>query len=210
MQDGFDNIACYMMAKYNKQKAVVYNTLQMYLKDRLPYLQWLLDHSEKHGYFAGVKLVRGAYVEKERERAAKKNYASPIHETKADTDEAFDKAVVMCIGRSRHVYTCIASHNERSTLLALQMIAKFNVTDHREKVKFSQLFGMSDNLTFNLAARGFSASKYVPYGEVDKAIPYLIRRAQENSSIGDQMPKELICLKAELKRREKQQMALKP
>jgi proline dehydrogenase len=208
MQDGFDAIACTMMARYNKDKAVVYNTLQMYLKDRIDYLTSLIAHAERHNYFAGIKLVRGAYVEKERERAVKLGIPSPVHDSKAATDAHFDKAVTMCLSKSSFVYTCIASHNERSTLLALQLIADFGIKDHHEKVKFSQLYGMSDNLTFNLAARGFNASKYVPYGEVEKAVPYLIRRAEENSSIGGQMPKELLYLKAELKRRSLHELTL--
>jgi proline dehydrogenase len=201
MQDGFDTIACYMMAKHNKKKAVVYNTLQMYLKDRGDYLQTLIKHSTVHGYFAGIKLVRGAYVEKERESARKNGLPSPVHDSKTASDLAFDNAVTLCLEQSSHVYTCIASHNEQSTMHALHLIEKLRITDHRQKVKFSQLFGMSDNLTFNLAARGFNASKYLPYGEVDKAVPYLIRRAEENSSIGGQMPKELVFVKAELERR---------
>lgn len=200
-QDFFDLITEEMMKKYNKSEAIVYNTLQMYLSDRLEYLDHLLNDSVMNHYFPGIKLVRGAYVEKEREIAKRENRLSPVYATKELTDFAFNKALDICLKQHSRVFTCIASHNEPSTLLAIAGIEKYNITDHYKKVKFSQLYGMRDNLTFNLAAKGYNASKYLPYGEVKKAIPYLTRRAQENSSIGEQLAVELVRLKNEITRR---------
>ncbi|MGZ3862099.1 MAG: proline dehydrogenase family protein [Bacteroidia bacterium] len=201
LQDIFDKITEAMMEKYNKQRAVVFNTLQMYLKDRLEYLNFLIENALKEGYVAGIKLVRGAYVEKERESAANEKRESPVFDTKEQTDASFNKAVELCLQNHSKVETCIASHNASSTLFAIECIEKFGITDHYNKVRFSQLYGMSDNLTFNLAASGFNTSKYLPYGEVEKAIPYLIRRAEENSSISVQVGGELTRLKKEIERR---------
>jgi proline dehydrogenase len=201
MQDIFDHAVEMMMKKYNRERAVVYNTLQMYLKDRLKYLEGLLTRAEKLQYYPGVKLVRGAYVEKERETAIKEGRPSPVFDTKSETDHSFNRALVICLSRSERVYTCIASHNKESTALALRLIKENLIHDHSQKVKFSQLYGMSDVLTFNLAESGFNASKYLPYGEVGKAIPYLIRRAEENSSISVQIPEELKQIRYELQRR---------
>ena len=205
MQDLFDRTVEMMMARYNRGTAIVYNTVQMYLRDRLEYLQRVIAESSLAGYYPGLKLVRGAYVEKERERAASKGIQCPVHDSKTATDKSFDAGLGLCLSNSDRVFTCVASHNERSTLLAVQLIDVHGIGDHYRKVKFSQLYGMSDNITFNLAARGYNASKYLPYGEVKKAIPYLIRRAEENSSISGQLPKELICLRSEIARRKRQQ-----
>lgn len=201
MQDIFDRVVELMMEKYNKKQAVIYNTLQMYLTDRLPYLQHLMKDSADKNYYPGIKLVRGAYAEKERETALIENKTSPVYATKNQTDLAFNEAIEMCLKNHARVYTCVASHNETSTQLALDLIDRYNITDHYQKVKFSQLYGMRDNLTFNLGAMGFNASKYLPYGEVKKAIPYLIRRAEENSSIGPQLVEELARLENEIRRR---------
>lgn len=201
MQDLFDETAEAMMEKHNRSKAIVYNTLQMYLKDRRAYLGKLIRHAESAGFRAGIKLVRGAYVEKERERAARNGLESPVFDTKEETDRSFNDAVEMCVKNHRTVYTCIATHNEKSILHAVECIQKYNVNDYARKVKFSQLYGMGDLLTFNLANAGFDASKYLPYGELSKALPYLIRRAEENGSVQGQMNRELSALKNELKRR---------
>jgi proline dehydrogenase len=199
-QDIFDKLVEEMMEKYNRETAIVYNTLQMYLTDRLDYLSGVIARSEVKKYHPGIKLVRGAYVEKERERAKTRGLKSPVYDTKKQTDDAFNKAIDVCLSNSR-VYTCIATHNEESTQFAIDCIRKYNIVNPYEKVKFSQLLGMSDNLTFNLASFGYNASKYLPYGEVKKAIPYLVRRAEENSSISGQMPREVTLLEKELKRR---------
>ncbi|MBL7931162.1 MAG: proline dehydrogenase family protein [Bacteroidia bacterium] len=204
MQDIFDKIVEVMMEKYNKEEAIIYNTLQMYLTDRLYYLRHLLEDSANKSYYPGIKLVRGAYAEKERYTAAAERRESPVYATKDLTDEAFNTAIELCLRDHHRVYTCIASHNEKSTELALNLINRYHITDHFKKVKFSQLYGMRDNLTFNLGEMGYNASKYLPYGEVKKAIPYLIRRAEENSSIGPQLIEELTRLENEINRRKTQ------
>lgn len=201
MQDIFDKITEDMMEKYNKEGAIIFNTLQMYLKDRLVYLDHLIKNGKEKKYIPGIKLVRGAYVEKEREAAREENKESPIHDTKNHTDVAFNQAMEKCLSEFNFVDTCIASHNDESTLLAMDYIKKYNIVDHQKKVRFSQLYGMSDHLTFNLAAIGYNTSKYLPYGEVKKAIPYLIRRSEENSSINGQLSGEVIGLKTEIIRR---------
>jgi proline dehydrogenase len=203
MQDVFDKITEIMMEKYNKQSAVVFNTLQMYLKDRLQYLDKLIENAEQKKYVPGIKLVRGAYVEKEREQALKQGKESPVFDTKKETDDSFNQAVEICIREFKNVDSCIATHNNYSTNHAINCINKYNVSNHYSKVRFSQLFGMSDNLTFNLSKNGYNSSKYLPYGEVKKAIPYLIRRSEENSSIDGQIIDEVIRLKKEIERRKK-------
>jgi proline dehydrogenase len=208
MQDVFDHIAERMMEKFNSQEAVVYNTLQMYLRDRPAYLDHLIYSGIAKRYYPGIKLVRGAYVEKEKERALSSGLASPVFDSKEATDEAFDNAVVTCLRNHHQVFTCIASHNSKSTMLAVECIRKLGINDHYRKVRFSQLYGMSDHLTFNLAASGYNSSKYLPYGELKKAIPYLIRRAQENSSINGQISGEVAILRSELERRRKNRKPL--
>lgn len=201
MQYIIDHFAEEMMLMFNKQKVVVFNTLQMYRTDRVQYLKDLLDEASKKGFKPGIKLVRGAYLEKETLKAVKAGKPIPVFQTKADTDRAFNEAVDICLAAHDQVCTCIATHNEESIQYGLKQIDKYHITDHQSKVQFSQLFGMSDHLTFNLAANGFHASKYLPYGEVEKAIPYLMRRAEENTSINGQMGREVKLLGLELKRR---------
>lgn len=202
MQDLFDKITEMMMEKYNKDYAVVFNTLQMYLKDRLNYLNTLIENAEQKKYVPGIKLVRGAYVEKEKEKAIKEGKVSPVFDTKKETDDSFNQAVERCLREFEKVDSCIATHNNDSTMHAINCIHKYNITNHYSKVRFSQLYGMSDNLTFNLSINGYNSSKYLPYGEVKKAIPYLIRRSEENSSIDGQIIDEVIRLKKEIERRD--------
>lgn len=202
MQDLFDKITEMMMEKYNKDYAVVFNTLQMYLKDRLNYLNTLIENAEQKKYVPGIKLVRGAYVEKEKEKAIKEGKVSPVFDTKKETDDSFNRAVEICLSEFKKVDSCIATHNNDSTMHAINCIHKYNITNHYSKVRFSQLYGMSDNLTFNLSINGYNSSKYLPYGEVKKAIPYLIRRSEENSSIDGQIIDEVIRLKKEIERRD--------
>jgi len=202
MQDLFDKITEMMMEKYNKDYAVVFNTLQMYLKDRLNYLNTLIENAEHKKYVPGIKLVRGAYVEKEKEKAIKEGKVSPVFDTKKETDDSFNQAVERCLREFEKVDSCIATHNNDSTMHAINCIHKYNITNHYSKVRFSQLYGMSDNLTFNLSINGYNSSKYLPYGEVKKAIPYLIRRSEENSSIDGQIIDEVIRLKKEIERRD--------
>ena len=208
MQAIFDKITELMMEKYNKEYAVVFNTLQMYLTDRLEYLNFLIKEGEQKKYIPGIKLVRGAYVEKEREAARLENRKSPVYDTKEQTDTAFNQAVEICLREHKKLDCCVASHNAASTLFAIECIEKYGIKDHYHKVRFSQLYGMSDHITFNLAAEGYNSSKYLPYGELKKAIPYLIRRAEENSSINGQITGELLHLKNEIARRKKMNKGL--
>ncbi len=202
MQDLFDKITERTMEKYNKDYAVGFNTLQMYLKDRLNYLNTLIENAKQKKYVPGIKLVRGAYVEKEKEKAIKEGKVSPVFDTKKETDDSFNQAVERCLREFEKVDSCIATHNNDSTMYAINCIHKYNITNHYSKVRFSQLYGMSDNLTFNLSINGYNSSKYLPYGEVKKAIPYLIRRSEENSSIDGQIIDEVIRLKKEIERRD--------
>jgi len=179
----------------------VYNTIQLYRWDRLPYVTETLEAAEKGGYIAGLKLVRGAYMEKERARAAEFGYPSPIQPNKASTDRDYDAAVKVCMERIELVSIIVASHNEKSNLLAATESGSLQLKPAHPHLHFSQLYGMSDNLTFNLAASGFNASKYLPFGPVHEVIPYLMRRAQENSSVSGQTGRELELIKREFTRR---------
>lgn len=200
MQDTLDRLTERMMEMYNRKEVIVYNTLQMYLKDRPAYIAHLKYAGKERGYIPGIKLVRGAYVEREREAALAEGRPSPVYDTKKETDLAFDAAVETCLKAYPSVRTCVATHNDQSTAWAIECMKKYNIPNG--EVKFSQLYGMSDNLTFNLAANGYSTSKYLPYGEVKKAVPYLMRRAEENSSINGQVCREATRLKQEIKRRQ--------
>lgn len=202
-QDIYDYIVEQMMEKYNTQKAIIYNTLQMYLTDRNAYLYNLTEHCKAKKYYAGVKIVRGAYHEKENEIAAREGIPSPVFKTKKETDESFNKAIDICLHNFEYTYLCIASHNEESILHAIHLVNTLGIKDAQQKLSFSQLFGMSDNLTFNLARYGYEVSKYLPYGEIEKAIPYLIRRANENKSVNGQVTRELQLLNTEIERRKK-------
>ncbi|MBS1647582.1 MAG: proline dehydrogenase family protein [Bacteroidetes bacterium] len=203
MQDIIDAMVENMMEKYNTEKAVVFNTLQMYLKDRMEYLHKLIASGKQKQYIAGIKLVRGAYLEKERETALKEKKESPVFDTKEQTDQSFNTAVELCLSNHKNVSTCIASHNYVSTQLAIDCIKKYQIKDIENKVRFSQLYGMCDSLTFNLASGNYNVSKYLPYGEIKKAIPYLIRRSEENSSVNAQIVDELKKIKTELNNRKK-------
>ena len=203
IQDTLDSIVEDVMAKYNHQKAVVFNTLQLYRWDRLDYLHAQLKEAKSKGYILGVKLVRGAYMEKERDRAKDMGYKSPIHVNKESVDKDFNEAMNLCLDHLNHVSVCIASQSEESNMLAIQQIDKKKIDRKHPHILFSQLYGMGDNITFNLARLGFNASKYLPYGPVKDVIPYLIRRAQENTSVSGQMGRELRLLVTEIERRKK-------
>jgi len=201
IQDAIDRMAAEMMDRFNRERPIVFNTLQMYRTDRLQYLKEFRRQAKLDGYIPAVKLVRGAYMEKERERAAQKGYPSPIHATKADTDADYDAAIEYCLKHVDTMAFVAATHNEESAhLLAEQMYQKDIPPDH-PNVFFSQLYGMGDNLSYVLADNGYNVSKYVPYGPVADAIPYLIRRAQENSAAAGQVSRELELIARELKRR---------
>ncbi len=201
IQDPVDAITMLMMDKYNKGKAVVYNTLQMYRHDRFAFLKDSYDAAYKRNFLLAVKIVRGAYMEKERKRAIEKNYPSPIQPDKESSDRDYNASLEFIVVHLDNIAVIIASHNERSNLLATQLLDKKNLPLNHSHVHFSQLYGMSDNITFNLAKSGCSVSKYLPFGPIADVIPYLMRRAQENSSVSGQMGRELGLIKKELARR---------
>ncbi|GAP43090.1 L-proline dehydrogenase [Lentimicrobium saccharophilum] len=190
-----------MMRRYNREKAIVFNTLQMYRHDRIQFLKDSIANAREGNYFLGVKLVRGAYMEKERERAKAKGYPSPIHPDKAATDAAFDEAIRISLDNSDIVSVFCGSHNETSNLLMAQEILKRELPVNDNRFWFAQLYGMSDHISFNLANSGFNVAKYVPYGPVKNVMPYLFRRAEENTSIAGQTSRELRLLKTEIGRR---------
>jgi proline dehydrogenase len=189
------------MDEYNKNKLVIYNTVQLYRHDRLPFLLKMYDAAVDRNFILGVKLVRGAYMEKERKRAEEKNYPSPIQPDKSATDKDYDEAVRFCIQNMERIGLIVATHNEQSNLLATQLLQEKNITLNHPHIHFSQLYGMSDNITFNLAKAGCSVSKYLPFGPINDVVPYLMRRAQENTSVKGQTGRELSLIKKELKRR---------
>ena len=201
IQDSINHLVTLMMKRYNQQKVVVFNTFQLYRHDQLQYLMHSFNQARKSGYLLGAKLVRGAYMEKERDRAARMGYRSPIHPSKNATDDAFNTAVRFCVDNYEYIASCNASHNADSAMLQAQLIAQRGIPRDHPHLLFSQLYGMSDNLTFNLAQAGFNVAKYVPYGPVRDVVPYLIRRAEENSSVTGDMTREHKLVLEEMKRR---------
>jgi proline dehydrogenase len=201
IQDPVDVLTILMMDRFNRDRAVVYNTAQLYRHDRLAFVKDSLEAAQKRGFILGIKLVRGAYMEKERERAVEKGYPSPIQPDKSATDRDYDQAVALCIEHIAHVAFIVASHNEESNLLATRLLDKKGLPHDHPHVHFSQLYGMSDNITFNLAKSGCSVSKYLPFGPIRDVIPYLMRRAQENTSVAGQTGRELGLIKKEIARR---------
>lgn len=201
IQDAIDDLTNLMMAIYNKEKIAVYNTFQMYRHDRLEYLKTSFEHAQKEDYILGAKLVRGAYMEKERNRAMDKGYPSPIQADKASSDRDYNAAVKLCVENYTQIASCLASHNQKSTLYQLELMQDLNIPKNHPHLNFCQLYGMSDNLTFNLAKAGYNVAKYVPYGPIRDVMPYLIRRAQENSAVGGEVSRELKLLRKEQKRR---------
>lgn len=201
IQDPIDRLAMEMMEIFNTAKTVVYNTIQLYRHDRLNFLKMSFKIAQQQGFYLGVKLVRGAYMEKERARASQKNYPSPIQPDKETTDKDYDEAVGFCIENIDKIATVIATHNEASTQLAVTLLEQKGLPISHPHIHFSQLFGMSDNITFNLSKAGCKVSKYLPFGPIREVIPYLMRRAQENTSVSGQTGRELNLLTTELKRR---------
>jgi proline dehydrogenase len=204
IQDPIDRLAMELMQEFNHEKVVVYNTIQLYRHDRLEFLKLSHKIAKEQGFLLGEKLVRGAYMEKERARAVDKGYASPIQPDKQSTDRDYDAAVAYCIGHLDEIAICLGSHNERSNFLGATLMQEKGISHDHPHVHFSQLYGMSDHITFNLAKEGFNVSKYLPFGPMRDVIPYLMRRAQENSSVSGQTGKELSLIKAELKRRKEE------
>ena len=200
-QDIVDSLVMEMMQLYNKEKAIVFNTLQMYRHDRLDYLRDCIKIAREKTYHLGLKLVRGAYMEQERERALKMGYPSPIYPDKQSTDNAFNSAIAICLENINRIDLFAGTHNEESLLLLMNLMKSHKLQNNDPRVYVSQLYGMSDHISFNMAAHSYNVAKYLPYGPVRYLIPYLIRRAEENKSITGQAGRELHFVKLEIKRR---------
>jgi proline dehydrogenase len=200
-QQAIDSVTEDMMLKYNKKTAVVYATLQMYRHDRLDYLQRLIEFSKRNNIIIGIKYVRGAYMEKERARALAGGYPSPIYPEKKNTDKAFNEALRISVENYDRIHVFCGTHNEESIRALMQYMKDKRLPNNYPNIHMAQLYGMSDNISFNVAKAGYNVSKYLPYGRVKNVLPYLVRRAEENSAIAGQTTRELIMLKQELKRR---------
>ncbi len=201
IQDVIDGMVYEMMAKYNKQRAVVYNTYQMYRRDMLRNLKNAFRLAVTRQYFLGVKLVRGAYMEKERGRAEEKGYPDPIQPNKEATDDSYNQALLYCINNKQRISLVSGSHNEYSNQYLTLLMQKHSLRPDDSRVYFSQLYGMSDHISFNLAHAGYNVAKYVPYGPVESVLPYLFRRAEENTSVAGQSSREYLLVRHELQRR---------
>jgi proline dehydrogenase len=201
IQHAEDAITTQMMREFNIDRAVIYNTAQLYRHDRLQFIKDSCRFAKENNFIPAMKLVRGAYMERERDRAEEMNYPSPINATKQATDDEFNAAVEFCVNPENKMHVVIGSHNEYSNLYATQLMEQFGLPLNDPRIHFSQLYGMSDNITFNLAKAGCNVSKYLPFGPIKDVIPYLMRRAQENSSVSGQTGRELLLIKKELKRR---------
>jgi len=202
-QQAIDDLVEAQMALYNKERAIIFNTLQLYRHDRVAFLKDSFLRAEKGGYHLGVKLVRGAYMEKERERAEEKGYPDPIQPDKAACDRDYDAAVAFCVEHIDRMALVAGTHNEKSTLYLARIMQERKIALDDQRIWFSQLLGMSDNISFNMAAAGYNVVKYMPYGPVSKVLPYLIRRATENTSARGQTGRELGLIITERKRRAK-------
>lgn len=201
IQQAIDDLANQMMVLYNTEKAIVYNTYQLYRKDRYGYLRHSFESAKNGGYFLGAKLVRGAYMEKERKRAAEKGYPSPIQDTKENTDKDYNAALEFCLDHIDRIAICAGTHNESSSMKLAELMQQKNIPPTDKHIYFSQLLGMSDHISYNLANAGYNVAKYVPYGPVKEVLPYLIRRAQENTSVKGQTGRELSLIMKEKERR---------
>jgi proline dehydrogenase len=200
-QDPIDRMVLDLMKKYNRERAIVYNTYQLYRTESLNNLRNHFHEAVMHNVYFGAKLVRGAYMEKERERAAKWGYASPIHPNKEATDADFNKALAFCIDNKQRVSVMCGSHNDYSNYYLTVLMEKHGMRHDDPRAWFAQLYGMSDNITFNLAKAGYNVVKYLPYGPVRSVMPYLFRRAEENTSVAGQSSRELTLIRKELERR---------
>ena len=190
-----------LMAKYNKEQAIVFNTYQLYRTASLKNLKDAFHEAAMHNYFLGAKLVRGAYLEKERTRAEQMGYPSPIYPDKDSTDSAFNQALTFCIDNKQRISVMCGSHNEYSNYYLMVLMEKHSMKNSDNRVWFAQLYGMSDNISFSLAKAGYRVAKYVPYGPVRSVLPYLLRRAAENTSVAGQSSRELMLIHKEIKRR---------
>ena len=201
MQDAADDIVEEMMRKYNTKKVIVFNTLQMYRWDRMDYLKRLHQRAKTNGFYIGMKLVRGAYMEKEHKRAEEKGYPTPICASKQATDDNFNEAVDYMIKNIDSMAIFAGTHNEESSYRLMEKLNKNELSINNSQIWFGQLYGMSDNISFNLAKNGYNVAKYLPFGPVRDVMPYLIRRAEENTSVAGQTSRELNLLKTERERR---------
>ena len=201
VQDVIDQLTYEMMWKYNKEAPIVYNTYQMYRKDMYHNLVKAYETAVRNNHYLGVKLVRGAYLEKERERAEDMGYDDPIQPNKQATDDDFNRALQFCVEHIDRIGLCCGTHNEFSNLFLTELMEKHKIAQNDPRIYFAQLYGMSDNISFNLANAGFNVAKYLPYGPVEKVIPYLIRRTEENTAIAGQTSREYTLIKKELARR---------
>ncbi len=201
IQDAIDDLTDEMMEKYNHDVAIVYNTIQLYRHDRLAFLKSSLEKAKSSKYFLGVKLVRGAYMERERERAKEMGYRDPIQPSKEACDKDFDAAIDFCVENVDRISICAGTHNEESSLRLAHLMDEKSIAHNDKRIYFAQLFGMSDHISFNLANAGYNVAKYVPYGPIRDVIPYLIRRAQENTSVKGQTGRELSLIQKEMDRR---------
>jgi proline dehydrogenase len=201
MQHAVDDLVADMMRKYNISKPIVFNTLQMYRWDRLDFLKKLHKQAKKEQFYVGIKLVRGAYMEKEMERAEEKGYPSPICSSKEATDENYNAAIRYMVDNIDCMAVFAGTHNESSTYFLMNMMQEKQIKNSDSRIWFGQLYGMSDNISFNLAANGYNVAKYLPFGPVKDVMPYLIRRAEENTSVTGQTNRELSMIKAEHNRR---------
>lgn len=203
IQDTIDEIAEEMMARYNTNRCVIFNTIQLYRWDRLDYLHHLEQKASTSNFKVGVKLVRGAYMEKERERATKLGYKNPICSDKNTSDINFDDATRFCLAHLSSFEVFLGTHNEASSILLTQLMKEYTIQNNDKRIWFGQLYGMSDQITFNLAEKGYNTAKYLPFGPVEEVIPYLLRRAEENSSVNSQTSRELFLINSEIQRRKK-------
>lgn len=201
MQDAVDELVDELMEKFNREKCIVCNTLQMYRHDRLEYLYSMYEKAEKADYLLGFKVVRGAYMEKERSRADELGYPSPIQPDKAATDRDYNAAVKFIAENTHRISLFAGTHNEHSSELLTIIMRDLGIENQMHKIWFGQLYGMSDNISFNLGSKGYNVAKYLPYGPIKKVMPYLIRRAQENTSVAGQTGRELSLIEKEIKRR---------
>jgi proline dehydrogenase len=200
MQTSADELIEELMVVYNKEKAIVFNTLQMYRHDRMDYLKDLHERAKVEEFYIGIKVVRGAYMEKERERAEKNGYASPICKDKQATDDNYNEAIKYMMKHPKMALFA-GTHNEESSYLVIDLAKEYNIRENDNRLWFGQLFGMSDHISYNLSSKGYNVAKYLPFGPVRDVMPYLIRRAEENTSVAGQTSRELNLLNTERKRR---------
>ncbi|MFL5753514.1 MAG: proline dehydrogenase family protein [Bacteroidia bacterium] len=203
IQQAIDDLADENMIKFNKEKAIVYNTFQLYRKDRLDFLKRSFEQAKQNAYYLGAKLVRGAYMEKERKRAAEMGYPSPIQDNKENSDKDYNAALEFCVTHIDRIGLCAGTHNEKSSLYLYELMEQHHIAKDDKRIYFSQLLGMSDHISYNLSLNGYNVAKYVPYGPVKEVLPYLMRRARENTSVKGQTGRELGLIIKEKERRKK-------